>query len=144
MSRWKDTIPRYKVETRTSYFFEKKINLKKYWEVYYEPDFSKSEKYFEERLRELLIDSVKSHMVSDVPIGAYISGGHDSSSIGSIANSFKENDLIGFTGKFSKSGHLFDESKYASAVAKKNNFKLKSTDIQLNDFVENLSKVIYH
>ena len=42
MSRWKDTIPRYKgVETRTLLnFFEKKINVKKYWEVYYEPDFS--------------------------------------------------------------------------------------------------------
>lgn len=125
-------------------FSKEKFEATKYWEVYYEPNFSISENQLQEQLTELLMDSVKSHIVSDVPVGAYISGGYDSSSLGSIASKYNQKDFIGFTGKFSKSGELFDESRYASMVAQENNFELKTTDISSDDFIENISKVIYH
>ena len=125
-------------------FSKNKLKIQTYWEVFYEPDFSKSEKYFQKKFTELLTNSVQAHMVGDVPVGAYISGGYDSSSIGSIANSFSNGNFIGFTGKFSKHGEQFDESIYASLVANQNNFELKSIDISSNDFIDNISKVIYH
>ena len=125
-------------------FSKNKLRIQTYWEVFYEPDFSKSEKYFQKKFTELLTNSVQAHMVGDVPVGAYISGGYDSSSIGSIANSFSNGNFIGFTGKFSKHGEQFDESIYASLVANQNNFELKSIDISSNDFIDNISKVIYH
>ena len=83
-------------------------------------------------------------MVSDVNVGTYVSGGYDSSSIASIASNSKHNKLIGFTGKFSRSGKLFDESEYASLVAEQSNFELKTIDISSNDFITNINKVIYH
>jgi asparagine synthase (glutamine-hydrolysing) len=123
----------------------KKINIKKYWEIYYEPDYNHSAKYFEEELSELFYDSIKVHLRSDVPVGAYVSGGVDSTSIASIASDFKgANNFMGFTGKFSKYGEAFDESRYAQVAADEKGFKLKTIDINSKDFINNIEKVIYH
>ena len=82
-------------------------------------------------------------MVSDVNVGTYISGGYDSSSIASIASNSKHNKLIGFTGKFSRSGKLLTRVN-TSLVAEQSNFELKTIDISSNDFITNINKVIYH
>lgn len=121
------------------------ISEKKYWEVYYESDFSHSVKYFEEELTERLRDSVKIHLRSDVPVGAYVSGGVDSTSIASIASDFKgAENFMGFIGKFSSYGESYDESRFAQAAADKKGFELKSIDITSQDFIKNIENVIYH
>ena len=61
------------------------VEISRYWDVYYRLDFGRDAGYFEERLRELLDDSVRVHLRADVPIGAYLSGGLDSSIVASIA-----------------------------------------------------------
>jgi asparagine synthase (glutamine-hydrolysing) len=59
----------------------KEPHTERYWEVRFEPDYSRSEEDFAEVLRELLQESVSLHLVSDVPLGAFLSGGIDSSSV---------------------------------------------------------------
>jgi asparagine synthase (glutamine-hydrolysing) len=121
------------------------IQPQRYWEVFFEPDYGHTAKYFEEKTRALLTNSVEFHLRSDVPVGAYISGGLDSSTIASIATDFQDRDsMVGFTGKFSTYGHEFDESRFARAVAEQKNFPLFEQDIGAQDFIENLRKVIYH
>ena len=120
------------------------LNMKQYWEIYYEPDFSKSSEYYQEAFQNLLEESVKYHMVGDVPIGAYVSGGYDSSSIAAIACSHSNEKLVGFTGKYQEYGLQFDESRYAQMVANQNEFMLHSVNINASDFQENIRKVIYH
>ena len=121
------------------------IQKQRYWEVFFEPDYEHTALYFEEKLRSLLVDSVQYHLRSDVPVGAYISGGVDSSSIASIAaDQQAAGAMIGFTGKFSAYGAEFDESKYARAVANQKDFQLYEQDISAQDFIENIRKVIYH
>lgn len=121
------------------------IKIERYWEVYYEPDFQHSGDYFEKKLRFLLEDSVKHHIISDVPVGAYVSGGLDSSTIASIASDHQvAGDMIGFTGKFAQYGAQYDESRYAQAVADEKDFGLRTIDITAKDFIENIEKVIYH
>lgn len=121
------------------------LEITKYWEIYYEPDFHRSASYFKEQLKGLIEDSVKFHVRSDVPVGAYISGGLDSSTIGLLTDRYQEKGaMIGFTGKFSKYGSSFDESQYAQMVADKGGFELKSIDITHLDFIDNIQKVIYH
>lgn len=51
------------------------VTTRRYWEVYYHLDFDRTERYFEGKVCSLLEDSVALHLRSDVPVGAYVSGG---------------------------------------------------------------------
>jgi len=119
------------------------IEVKKYWEVYYNIDFYHTEKYFIEKLRELVEESIRYHLVSDVPIGSYVSGGVDSSLVSLLARRFVDYEYAIFHGKFSYS-EQYDESKYAKDVANKGQMKYYEIDINHNHFRENIRKVIYH
>ncbi len=119
------------------------IEIKRYWEVYYELDFDHTPKYFEERLQTLLPESVGLHLRADVPVGTYLSGGLDSSSVASLASLQTNGDFAGFTGKFSFSAD-YDESMYARALAEWRGFSLHEIDITASDFIENIRRVIYH
>ena len=119
------------------------IEIKRYWEVYYNADFDHTAAYFEEKLRVLLKDSIKFHTRSDVPLGAYVSGGFDSSIIASLACDQIEGEFLGFTGKFSI-GPEFDESHYAREIGTWKGFEVEEIDITSQDFMDNIRKVIYH
>lgn len=69
-----------------------------------------------EHLRELLTDSVKLRMQSDVPLGAFLSGGIDSSLITAIANEHCASSIRTFSIGFPVAD--FDETAYAAEVAK--------------------------
>lgn len=119
------------------------IAVRRYWEVYYELDFSHTPLYFEEKLRALLPESVRLHLRADVPVGTYLSGGLDSSAIASLASMETNGDFAAFTGKFSF-GEDYDESRYARELAEWRGFSLYEIDITAADFIENIRKVIYH
>ena len=57
------------------------VRLQRYWDVAFEPDRGRSEDSLVEELRALLREAVRLHMVSDVPLGAFLSGGIDSSAV---------------------------------------------------------------
>ena len=62
-----------------------RVRVWRYWDVRYEIDFDHNARYFEHRLVELLDDTVRMHLRSDVPVGAYVSGSLDSSLIAILA-----------------------------------------------------------
>lgn len=119
------------------------IKIVRYWEVYYHLDFDHTEQYFEKKIQSLIRESAQLHLRSDVPVGAYVSGGLDSSIVASIASEKNPDDLVGFIGKFSISSD-YDESPYAREVANWRGFELYEADINVNDFIHNIQKVIYH
>src|SRR4051812_31368364 len=119
------------------------VTTRRYWEVYYDLDFTHTAVYFEEQLRATAEDSVRLHVRSDVPIGSYVSGGIDSSVVAAMAKKYRADDLIGFTGRFDE-GPEYDESAYADIVAREAGFELKTLTIQPADFVDNIRKVIFH
>ncbi len=62
------------------------LSIKRYWDVQYNVDFDHSPRYFEERFKELLSDSMMVHLRADVPVGGYVSGGLDSSLVALLAS----------------------------------------------------------
>ena len=120
------------------------IKSYKYWEVHYNLDWHHTERYFHEKVRSLLQDSIALHLRSDVPVGAYLSGGLDSSIVASLARQSQNNGAFhSFHGKF-LTGPEYDESEYARAVADHANLELHERDFSSKDFVNNIKKIIYH
>lgn len=120
-----------------------RVTTRRYWEVFYDLDWDHTPRYFEEKLEGLLAESVKLHLRADVPLGAYVSGGFDSSVVASLASQQIGSQLIGFTGKFAE-GPEYDESAHARAVAAHAGFPLHEVEITSQDFIDNIQKVVYH
>jgi asparagine synthase (glutamine-hydrolysing) len=118
------------------------VETRRYWEVYFDPDFDHTPAHFEKRTRELLTESIELHLRADVPLGAYLSGGLDSSIVASLATLEHGPGLLGFTGKFSRPG--YDESEYARTLAGARDFELHEVDIDETDFVARMDDVVYH
>jgi asparagine synthase (glutamine-hydrolysing) len=119
------------------------VVVRRYWQVYYTPDFHHTGRYFEDELTRLLLASIDMHKRSDVPIGGHVSGGLDSSIIACLATRGGSGDFAGFAGKFSFSSR-YDESPFAREVARTSGFPLHEIDIGPHDFTANLGRIIYH
>lgn len=89
------------------------VEYKRYWQL---PD-AKIDRDAEEKLTESLIDSVKMRMVSDVPLGVFLSGGIDSSAITALAAKSSNTPIKTFNIAFEES--KYDESIFAKKVAEK-------------------------
>jgi asparagine synthase (glutamine-hydrolysing) len=118
------------------------LDVRRYWEVYYRPDFDHTAGYFEEKVQALLDESVRLHLRADVPVGAYVSGGLDSSIVAALAGRHQGSGFRTFTGRFLEDG--YDESRYARDVAKRHGLMLDEVEIGATDFVRDLEDVIYH
>lgn len=120
-----------------------RVETRRYWEVYYRPDFEHTAGYFESRVRALIEESVALHTRADVPVGAYVSGGLDSSIVGSLAGATEGPGFLGFTGRFSGEPG-YDESVHARELAGWRGFDILDVDVTPADFVENIGRVVYH
>ena len=118
-------------------------SVRRYWEVFYDLDFDRDEDYFIDTTKELLEDSVRVHLRADVPVGAYVSGGLDSSIIGTLGARHVSGEFQTFIGKFTCYDG-FDESRYARDVADWNGMCLFEQDITAQDFINDIRKVIWH
>lgn len=119
------------------------IFIKTYWKQNYEIDVYHTEEYFWDKLLMLLEDSIKQQLRSDVPLGAYLSGGLDSSTVAALASMQYGKGFQCFTGKFEE-GPSYDESKYAKSIADSINAELHITVPTAEDFVRLMPKLIYY
>jgi asparagine synthase (glutamine-hydrolysing) len=119
------------------------VRTDRYWEVQFEPDTEHSEVWFTDQLRELIEESVMFHLRADVPVGAYLSGGLDSSITTALASRRVGPAFQAFIGKFDV-GERYDESRYARELAGVEDFELHEATIDASDFVDSIDKIIYH
>ena len=119
------------------------IDIERYWDVHYDIDYDSDRAYFHRRLRDLLDDSVRVHLRSDVEVGAYVSGGVDSSLIARLASAHESAGTRHFHGRFAEFDG-YDESQYAAAAVEATGGHLDVVDITADDFERHLRDVIYH
>jgi asparagine synthase (glutamine-hydrolysing) len=119
------------------------IRVEKYWDLDYTIDFDHTDRYFEERLRELLEDGVRIALRSDVPVGAQLSGGLDSSTVACLASSLLGSSIQTFTGSFAD-GAAYDETPYARQVAEHIGATHHEVFPVAQDFVDLMPRLIYH
>lgn len=91
-------------------------SITRYWDFDYMVDVHHTEEYFVDQLQVLLQDAVRLQLRSDVPVGAYLSGGIDSSTVVCLASQAYGGDFHTFTGGF-REGPEYDETRYAQVVA---------------------------
>ncbi len=90
---------------------------RRYWDVTFNPDHGRSETDLVERLRALLEESVRLHLVSDVPLGAFLSGGIDSSTVVATMAQVAQGPVKTFSIGFPEAA--YDERPHARSVAER-------------------------
>ena len=119
------------------------LSVRRWWDVEYEPDLERSDGDLVGELREVVCDSVEMHMRSDVPVGAYVSGGLDSGIVAALGARSSTDPFLGFTGRFEE-GPTYDESAYARELAEASSFELREITISPLDFVDSIGQIVYH
>lgn len=112
------------------------IKLNKYFKL----DFKEENMSFEDAVKnisDVMKDSVEKHLIADVEVGSFLSSGIDSSYIVSLAKPDKTY-TVGYENK------KYDETMYAKDLAEKLVIKNESKIITKEEYLENISKIMYH
>ena len=119
--------------------------IQSYWQLPHDTDYSLSEQDWLEAVRQSLDQAVHAQMVSDVPIGAFLSGGIDSSAVVAFMSQHSDEPIntyaIGFGGD--KASDYYNELPYAKQVAEQ--FNTHHKEILVNpDVVTLLPRLLWH
>ncbi|MCL4531123.1 MAG: asparagine synthase (glutamine-hydrolyzing) [Chloroflexi bacterium] len=119
---------------------EAKIN--RYWDVSYQPKLTGTENDLAEELRVRLREAVKIRLISEVPLGAHLSGGLDSSIVVALMAELSDAPVKTFSVGFQE--EEFSELPYARAVAQKYSTDHHEFTLTYGDIPATLEKIIYH
>lgn len=118
------------------------VATKKYWDI---TEASAEQPYHDKeqvqkQVRNLLRNAVERRLVSDVPIGAFLSGGIDSSAVVGLMAEVSQSRPNTFTIGFSEKE--FDESEYAARIAKKFNTYHNQVLLNPSVFLDELTNAL--
>jgi asparagine synthase (glutamine-hydrolysing) len=124
------------------------LETKRWFNMEYEPDESRTEAQWNEEVHDSFMNATKRQMVSDVPLGAFLSGGLDSSSIvACMRNVYPDREINTYTVRFDRGAMAqeqgVDDYPYARKVAKAIGVRLKSVMLQ-PEVISLLPKMVYH
>jgi asparagine synthase (glutamine-hydrolysing) len=119
-----------------------KPEIRQYWDLHFEPS-GKSLREAEAELLALLEESVRLHMISDVPVGFLLSGGVDSTAMLGFAVGKTDHPLSSYTLGFSDPS-IVDERPYARLAARAYGSEHHEMTITSRDFVDFLPQYVWH
>lgn len=119
------------------------MDIHKYWELK-ENKISEDEDVLSKQLGDVLDDSIKRHLIADVPVSSFLSGGLDSSLISVVAQKYNPNlttYTIATAHKDKKIEHMPADEKFANFIAKKFSFDYNEILID-SDIIKNLPLIV--
>lgn len=133
-----------KLEPAHSLFIDlktRKVEKERYWQLSYAEKLNLSETEWKKNIIDKLEESVKLRMISDVPVGAFLSGGIDSSAIVALMARNSNQPIKTFSIGFKE--EKYNELKYAKIVA--DTFKTDHTEFIVEpDAIEMLPSLVRH
>ena len=117
------------------------VRLERYWDLDFSRKLNLSEAEWSERVLELLQDAVRIRLVSDVPLGALLSGGVDSSTVVALMSRLCSQPVKTFSIGFEEEG--YNELPYARQVAQHLGTE-HHEEIVRPDAAEVLPKLVWH
>jgi asparagine synthase (glutamine-hydrolysing) len=119
-----------------------RAKVERYWDFGYQPKHRRSEEQLIEELRALLTESVKMRLISEVPLGAHLSGGIDSSIIVALMAQLSDAPVKTFSVGFEE--EAFSELEYARAVAQRYATDHHEFILKYGDVPSTLETLTYH
>lgn len=136
----------YKLEPGHHAFVEKgKVTIERYWRIEEKPLFH-DRNYIESEISRLLCDSVKMQLMSDRPVGIFLSGGVDSTIIAGVASSFSKKIKtfsVGFE-KTAQAEKYNNDVKIARETARHFGTTHHEYIVSAKDIENNLEDTVYH
>ena len=114
-----------------------KLNISKYYNI----DFKRNKEIAPKDIKDVVTDSIKHHMVANVEVGTFLSGGIDSTIVASIASKINPN-IKSFSVGFGVNG--YDELEVAKNTASKLGIENIAVNVSQDEYIKALPKVIYH
>jgi asparagine synthase (glutamine-hydrolysing) len=118
------------------------ISVKTYWDINFITG-PQSLRQAEEQLLAILEESVRLHMISDVPVGFLLSGGLDSTAMLSLASQQTRQEISSFTVGFADSA-VPDERPFARIAAGQFDTRHHETTVSSKDFADFVPKYVWH
>ena len=119
------------------------LRTRKYWDFVFAPEGGRDARYFAGRVEELLADSVRLRLRSDVPLGVFLSGGIDSSTVVALLSPGARAGLKTFSVAYDY-GPGYDETPYARIVAERFGTDHHEIRVSPSAFGEFVSRYVWH
>ena len=114
-----------------------------YWDLQVKADsLARPRSYYVERYRDLLENCVSSHLMSDVPLGVFLSGGLDSSAVAALTTKIRKEPIETFAVGYGE--EKFSELPFARQVAQHIGSKHHEVRLSRDEFFEALPRLIWH
>ena len=114
-----------------------------YWDLNVEPDDgSQPREYYVQRYRKELEYCVSSHLMSDVPLGVFLSGGLDSSAIAALTTKIRKEPIETFAVGYGE--EAYSELPYARTIAEHLKSKHHEVHLSRDEFFQSLPRLIWH
>ncbi|MGA7928923.1 MAG: asparagine synthase (glutamine-hydrolyzing) [Candidatus Sulfotelmatobacter sp.] len=119
------------------------LHVEPYWDLpLTADDTAHDERYYVESYRDLLEGAVHSHLMSDVPLGVFLSGGLDSSAVAALMTKIRGEPIETFSVGYPEQS--YSELPYARTVARHLNSVHREVSVSRRDFFGALPKLIWH
>ncbi|MFL6306656.1 MAG: asparagine synthase (glutamine-hydrolyzing) [Candidatus Sulfotelmatobacter sp.] len=119
------------------------LQIEPYWDLNIQSDGGKRPyEHYVSEYRERLEDCVSSHLMSDVPLGVFLSGGLDSSAVAALTTKIRQEPIQTFSVGYGE--QEFSELPYARTVAEHLRSRHHEIHVNWGDFFQTLPRLIWH